>query len=142
MRRGASGLLAALLIVSASMALGCQQNRRATTPPPAKSHPILTYEQSNGQILFEHYCAVCHGAGGAGDGFNAYNLQPARPQDFTDTEAMKKLTDQDLLTAIKKGGKAMGRSALMPAWGGTLNDRQVRYLIRYLRTLSAPSQTD
>ena len=44
----------------------------------------LTYFQRQGQRLFLHYCAVCHGDRGAGDGFNAWNLDP-RPRDLGDS---------------------------------------------------------
>lgn len=104
----------------------------------SQTAPRLTYEQSNGKILYHKYCAVCHGASGAGDGFNAYNLQPAVPRNFTERQAMARLTDQQIFEAIRKGGLARGLSALMPAWGTTLNERQVAYLVSYIRTLASP----
>ena len=102
----------------------------------AVSETLLSYEQSNGQILDLRYCAVCHGKTGEGDGFNAYNLQPVVPRNFTGKEAMDKLTDRHLAEVIAKGGEAVGRSPLMPAWGHTLNERQIRYLISYLRIVA------
>jgi mono/diheme cytochrome c family protein len=94
----------------------------------------LNYEQSNGQKLFEHYCAVCHGASGEGDGFNAFNLNP-KPRNLADRESMPRFSDQQLFAAISQGGLERGKSNLMPPWGNTLNERQVRYLVAYLRTL-------
>lgn len=159
MRRRSWSNLLFLLCVALSLSLAC--SRRApvtsespptTASPPAGSRPRvsdrvegvadqpavarqrLTYEQSNGQILYLRYCAVCHGKTGEGDGFNAYNLQPAVPRNFTDKAAMEKLTDRYLAEVITKGGQAVSRSPLMPAWGRTLSERQIRYLISYLRT--------
>lgn len=136
MRLAANRFLLALLLASVGLGPGCRRGQTTVPPAQTKTSQALTYQGSNGQMLYEHYCAVCHGTGGAGDGFNAYNLRPVQPRNFTDAEAMKQLSDQDLFTAISRGGRAMGRSPLMPAWGSTLNERQVRYLVRYLRTLS------
>ena len=100
----------------------------------AASEPVLNYEQSNGKKVFERYCAVCHGAAGEGDGFNAFNLNP-KPKNLADREAMHRFSGQQLFDAISQGGAERGKSNLMPAWGHTLNDRQMRYLVAYIRTL-------
>ena len=105
----------------------------AKSPAP-QQELVLNYEQSNGKKLFQHYCAVCHGATGEGDGFNAFNLDP-KPRNLADHEAMKNLSDQQLFDAISQGGGERGKSNLMPPWGHTVNERQIRYLITYLRTL-------
>jgi len=105
-----------------------------TKPPAVAPAGLLNYEQANGQKLFEHYCAVCHGASGEGDGFNAFNLNP-KPRNLADRESMRRFSDRQLLAAISLGGLERGKSNLMPPWGNTLNERQVRYLVAYLRTL-------
>lgn len=102
--------------------------------PAAQREMVLDYEQSNGKRLFEHYCAVCHGASGEGDGFNAFNLNP-KPRNLANREAMKTFSDRQLFDAISQGGAERGKSNLMPPWGHTLNERQLRYLVAYLRTL-------
>ena len=103
--------------------------------PSDAPETVLNYEQSNGQKLFEHYCAVCHGMSGEGDGFNAFNLNP-KPRNLADRESMRRFSDYQLFAAISQGGLERGKSNLMPPWGNTLNERQVRYLVAYLRTLS------
>jgi mono/diheme cytochrome c family protein len=45
--------------------------------------PAAGYNVREGGVLFRHYCAVCHGGEGHGDGFNAYNLDP-KPRDLAD----------------------------------------------------------
>lgn len=92
-----------------------------------------------GRTIYVHYCQVCHGDAGAGDGFNAYNLDP-HPRDLSDPEFQKKKTDADLRDAIRRGGAGVGLSPLMPPWGHTLSDRQMDYTVLYLRTLRRPPQ--
>lgn len=87
-----------------------------------------------GKKLYAHYCTPCHGINGNGKGFNAKNLDP-RPADHTNTQFMRKRSDKDLYDAIRGGGKAVGKSPLMPPWGKTLNDEQIKALILYLRYL-------
>ena len=106
----------------------------ATTPaaPPAPA----PYPVSMGRQVYRHYCMTCHGETGAGDGFNAFNLDP-RPRDFSDPAFLKK-SDAEVRDAIRRGGAGVGLSPLMPPWGRTLNDRQIDDLILYLKTLRRP----
>lgn len=118
------------------------QTQTETTETVGTQATVLTdlnYEQSNGDVLYHKYCSVCHGVSGKGDGFNAYNLQPASPRNFTDAEWMSNTSDEQLFEVITQGGGGTGRSILMPAWGKTLSTREVRYLISYLHSLAAPS---
>ena len=48
---------------------------------------------------------------------------------------MSKLSDDDLLKTIKNGGASVGKSPLMPPWGASLNDDQIKDVIAYVRTL-------
>jgi mono/diheme cytochrome c family protein len=90
--------------------------------------------RSRGRKVFTHYCAICHGDGGKGDGFNSTNLAVA-PQDFSNADFWQRMTEERLLLAVSKGGPAVGKSVLMPAWGKTLTDRQLHDVVTYLRTL-------
>ena len=109
----------------------------AKTPAAAKTPvapPPLRYEVRLGKVTFTHYCQTCHGESGAGDGFNAFNLDP-HPRDLSDPEFQKKKSDAELADAIQRGGAGVGLSALMPPWGHTLSARQIDELVLYLRTL-------
>ena len=109
------------------------------TPAAAKTPaapPPLRYEVRLGKVTFTHYCQICHGESGAGDGFNAFNLDP-HPRDLSDPEFQKKKSDAELADAIQRGGSGVGLSALMPPWGHTLSSRQIDELVLYLRTLPA-----
>ncbi len=87
-----------------------------------------------GKKLYGQICATCHGQSGKGDGPGAAALNP-KPRDHTDKEYMSKLTDDDLFKVIKDGGASVGKSPLMPPWGSTLKDDQIKDVIAYVRTL-------
>jgi mono/diheme cytochrome c family protein len=133
-----TGLAATAMAVWLAMTSARLRASPADEAKPANQpDKVLNYEQSNGQKLFEHYCAVCHGASGEADGFNSFNLNP-KPRDLSDRGAMQRFSDQQLFLAIVQGGAERGKSNLMPPWGHTLNDCQIRYLVAYLRTLGEP----
>jgi mono/diheme cytochrome c family protein len=94
--------------------------------------------QAEGRKLYASFCASCHGETGKGDGVAANSL-PVKPQDHTNGAIMNQLSDQALADVISKGGGAVGKSNFMPAWGASLNDRQVRDIVAYIRSLAVPS---
>jgi mono/diheme cytochrome c family protein len=98
----------------------------------------MSYELRLGRATFQHYCQTCHGETGAGDGFNAFNLDP-RPRDLSDPAFQKKKTDAELTDAIQRGGAGVGLSAMMPPWGRTLSPEQVEQVVLYLRSLAKKS---
>jgi mono/diheme cytochrome c family protein len=104
----------------------------ASPEAPAAEAP-LSYERRLGKEIFRHYCLTCHGESGAGDGFNAFNLDP-HPRDLSDPAFQKTKTDGDLKDAIQRGGLGVGLSPLMPPWGRTLSAAQVDEVILYIRT--------
>ena len=128
-------LAASLLLISCS---GCGRRSvgarvsKAVTAAPARS---VSYELRLGKTVFSYYCQTCHGETGAGDGFNAFNLDP-KPRDLSDPAFQKKKSDQDLEDAVRRGGSGVGLTALMPPWGKTLSDREVAEVVRYVRTLA------
>lgn len=81
---------------------------------------------------FVEVCSICHGVGGKGDGPSAAGLNP-RPADFTNCAVMQKQSDATLFTIIKRGGQGAGRSTVMPAWGDSLPDGQIRDLVAVVR---------
>jgi mono/diheme cytochrome c family protein len=103
---------------------------QGSVAPPMK---ILSYEETQGAVLYGKYCAVCHGAEGKGDGFNAFNLDP-HPRDFSDSTYMKALSDGQIVQTISGGGRSVNKSPLMPAYGWTLGKQQIRYVASYVRT--------
>ena len=63
---------------------------------------------------------------------------PAKPADHTNGAVMNQLNDKFLMEVIAKGGGAVGKSNFMPAWGGALNEKQIRDLVVFIRTLAVP----
>lgn len=100
---------------------------------------IVDRSLAEGRKVFGKYCSVCHGLEGGGDGFNAYNLDP-RPANFTDSSYQARLDSTLIVETIAAGGGAMGLSSLMPAWGRTLSETDIKnacYYIMYLSRVGA-----
>ncbi len=111
---------------------------RAPAPAPtAWAVSGDSYELRLGRGAYQRYCQTCHGEAGAGDGFNAFNLDP-RPRDLGDPVLQKK-SDADLADAIRRGGAGVGLSPLMPPWGRTLSAAQIDHVVLYLRTFRRPA---
>lgn len=110
-----------LMLVTAAVAIGIGAL-------PSQAADLAAAHKS-----FQGFCAACHGAAGKGDGPTAANLA-VKPTDFADCAAMTKFSDATLFKAIKSGGKALGKSAEMPAWGGAFDDSEIRNLVAYVRT--------
>lgn len=84
--------------------------------------------------LYRHRCAACHGTDGGGDGYNARHL-PAPPTVHADADSMADRTDARLFDGIHAGGRVLGRSARMPAFGGALSRDEIWGLVGRLREL-------
>jgi mono/diheme cytochrome c family protein len=82
---------------------------------------------------YQTYCRKCHGEHGKGDGPGAAMLNP-KPRDFADCANMQKRSDEELLKVISQGGEAVGMSADMQPWGGTISDDEIRGLIKFVRS--------
>ncbi len=83
---------------------------------------------------YRTYCVQCHGLKGNGMGVNIRDMS-VQPRDHTDAKAMSGRSDADLFKVIKEGGLAINKSVLMPPWGDTFTDREIKDLVQYLRDL-------
>ncbi len=100
--------------------------------------PGLVFAQGNaenGKALFTKYCGSCHGANGKGDTPVAAALNP-KPKDLTDKKYMAGLKDDYLFNLIQKGGAAVGKSPLIPAFGAQLKEQEIRDVIAFVRSLA------
>jgi caa(3)-type oxidase subunit IV len=102
----------------------------AAAPAPAPAAPAA-FDAAG---AYATTCATCHGAAGAGDGPLAANLTP-KPANFTDPAFWSSRKDAELLKAIREGGAAVGKSAMMPAWGSMFDEAKATTLVTYLHTL-------
>ncbi|HKD16726.1 MAG TPA: cytochrome c [Thermoanaerobaculia bacterium] len=125
-----------LLALGALVAIltGCARPAPVKPAAAKTAPPALSYEIRLGRATYQHYCQTCHGETGAGDGFNAFNLDP-HPRDLSDPKFQKAKTDADLADAIQRGGAGVGLSSLMPPWGRTLTREQVDQVVLYLRSM-------
>ena len=123
-----------LLLALIAGLTGCARKAPPAKHAAAPAVAALAYEARQGQNVYRHYCQTCHGEAGAGDGFNAFNLDP-HPRDLSDPAFQKAKSDADLADAIRRGGAGVGLSALMPPWGHTLSERQIADLVAFLRSL-------
>jgi mono/diheme cytochrome c family protein len=91
-------------------------------------------EPQQGQQLYRHYCAACHGVEGTGTGRNApYLEQMGRaPRDHTDIWYMNQLSDR----AISEGKRREGEPPFMPWWGYTLTEEDIWDLVAFIRSLA------
>lgn len=108
-----------------------------TACAPSPTDPLT----AKGRRLYAHYCADCHGPQGRGDGHNARHLDPA-PRDLTDRDElyMARLTNEQIVEVIAKGGRGIEQTPLMPAFGHTLSEEEIWAVTAYVRTLHPHTQ--
>ena len=83
---------------------------------------------------YKAYCVQCHGMEGNGKGVNIRDMS-VMPRDHTDAKAMSGRSDETLFKVIKEGGPSIDKSILMPPWGETLSDEEIKDLVQLLRML-------
>jgi cytochrome c oxidase cbb3-type subunit III len=105
----------------------------ASSLPMARPASTQDAEMDNAKENYQQYCRKCHGETGKGDGPSAAVLNP-KPRDFADCTNMQKRSDDELLKAISEGGEAIGMSADMQPWGGTISEAEIRGLLKFVRS--------
>jgi len=91
-----------------------------------------------GQQAYLTNCALCHGQWGAGDGPLAEQMEKqghVRPAALNDRERMSRLSRQEVIHVIQRGGAHTGRSNLMPPWANKLDERVIEQIADFLRVL-------
>lgn len=83
-----------------------------------------------GRAVFKSACVACHGKIGTGEGLLAH-LFGIPMMDFTQSERMKKMSDEDLLNMIREG-----KGDYMPSWKDILSDREIVDVASYVRMLA------
>ena len=95
----------------------------------------LDGDAAKGQEVYKMYCSLCHGDTGAGDGVGAAALDP-KPRAFNDKAVMDTISDAQMVTVIKEGGAAVGKSMFMVSWKALLTEEQVKDVATFIRTLA------
>jgi len=91
---------------------------------------------AQGRLVYQKWCAGCHGDSGRGDGYAATRLWP-RPRDFTRALYQVRTTatgelprDEDIRHVVDEG--MPGTS--MPAWKATLSSDERAAVVRYVKS--------
>jgi len=82
-----------------------------------------------GERIYKQNCINCHGVSGRGDGAAGDKLEP-KPADLTSDKTQAK-QDAELLETIKFGRPGTA----MPGWMSELDERDLRDVMAYIRTL-------
>jgi mono/diheme cytochrome c family protein len=110
-----------------------------TEPDSADPQKIipLDYEQAQGKQVFYDKCVWCHADATPAGPSNRSNLMPQPPL-FTDGSVMNPLSNEFIKNIVTLGGSALGKSPMMPPWGNTLNDQEIRAVTAYARVVAEP----
>jgi mono/diheme cytochrome c family protein len=121
-----------ILVLLSTVAVAERPETPAQTPVTIEGLPDFSI--SRGGLLYERYCAFCHGRKGRGDGLNSYNL-PVKPADFNERWRQNRRSYQSLKSIIAGGGPSAGLSQVMPAYGSTFSEEEIREIIGYLDSM-------
>jgi mono/diheme cytochrome c family protein len=97
----------------------------------------LSYEQAQGKRIFYQQCVWCHADATPAGPSNRSNVTPTPPL-FNDGAVMNSESDEALENVIALGGSAMGKSAMMPPYGKTLTQEEIRSLVAYAHAIAVP----
>ena len=89
----------------------------------------------NGEEVWNNGCVACHGVDGKGaPESNTVFTRPDTWPDFTRCDQTTPEPDSAYKAVIIHGGRGLGFSQIMPAFGDLLNEKQIDDVIAYLRT--------
>jgi mono/diheme cytochrome c family protein len=97
-----------------------------STPPDAQ----------RGKVVYKDGCIACHGVDGKGaDPASTVFVRPDTFPDITRCDQTTPEPNSAYKAVILHGGRGLGFSQIMPAFGDILTDQQINDVIAYLRTL-------
>lgn len=91
---------------------------------------VVTDPVERGEVVYKTNCVLCHGVKADGKGRASVLFDPP-PANLTKSDK----NDDYKRMIITMGGKAMGRSEVMPIWGEQLSQQQIEDVVAYLRTI-------
>jgi cytochrome c oxidase cbb3-type subunit 3 len=97
----------------------------------------LNYQQAQGKRIFYEKCVWCHADSTPSGPSNRMNVQPTPPL-INDGKMFNPLSDEYLENVINLGGAAVGKSAIMPPWGRTLTQDDIKAVVAYIRAVAEP----
>lgn len=96
------------------------------------------YQQLLGYELQRQYCSRCHNPDSTPEQVSNYDNLAVKPHPLAEGDTFNKLSDSDLNAIVTHGGPALNLSALMPAYGSTLSESDIRAVVAYVRLVSDP----
>jgi cytochrome c oxidase cbb3-type subunit 3 len=97
----------------------------------------LSYQQAQGKRVFYAQCVWCHADATPAGPSNRSNLKPV-PALMNDGGTLNGESDDYLKNIITLGGSAVSKSAMMPPYGQTLTQEEIRDVIAYTRAIAQP----
>ncbi len=97
----------------------------------------LSYEQAQGKRVFYAQCVWCHADSTPAGPSNRSNVTPVPPL-MNDGATLNGASDEYMQNIITLGGSAMGKSAVMPPYGQTLSQDDIRAVIAFTRAIAQP----
>ena len=85
--------------------------------------------------IFNWHCSQCHGSLGNGKGVNNNSRLPVSPRNLTDGNDMSQFSNADMIRTITKGGPSNDLSPIMPSWGNTISEKEIKNLVLFIRDL-------
>lgn len=115
-----------MLVLVAGAVLAFNLARTPAGPPPAEiaNDPLLV----RGREVYLARCVTCHGPSGKGDGPIAKDLPGPRPRNFTEATWKHGDRPEQVREVIARGVE----KTAMSAWGGILDDPDVRAVSAYV----------
>jgi mono/diheme cytochrome c family protein len=98
---------------------------------------FLDYQQAQGKRIFYTQCVWCHADSTPAGPSNRSNLKPM-PALMNDGSVLNSESDDYLQNIITLGGSAVSKSAMMPPYGQTLTQEEIREVIAYTRAIAQP----
>lgn len=97
----------------------------------------LNFNQDQGRRIFYQHCVWCHADSTPAGPSNRSNVTPEPPL-MNDSAVLSKESDASLHDMIAKGGSGVGKSVMMPPYGGTLSPEEIDDVIAYIRVIAKP----
>ncbi len=141
---------AVVILLALSGAAGCRKKGPAPGADPLlraydveqdpndPQHIIpLNYQEAQGKRIFYEQCVWCHADATPAGPSNRSNVNPTPPL-MNDGATLNGESDEYLQNIITLGGSALGKCAMMPPYGQTLTQDDIRALIAYTRAIAQP----
>ena len=127
-RTEARGFGAWMMVLSLIGMIAYASGQRMTVTP---KHPDL----EDGKAVWNRGCIACHGADGKGapESYTVF-IRPDTWPDMTRCDQTTPEPDSAYKAVILHGGRGLGFSQIMPAFGDLLTKEQIDNVIAYLRT--------